>query len=370
MLILDVLLYLFIAVVCIQVIFYFLFLFQFSLVKPTISKPKSIAVSVIVCAKNEAENLKTFLPSIIEQDYPNFEIVLINDDSHDDTLEVMEAFALKHSNIKLVKVKNIEAFWASKKYALTLGIKAAKNDYLLFTDADCKPVSKNWIRSMSAHFSNEKTFVFGYGAYEKKKGSFLNKLIRFETILTAIQYFSYTKMGMPYMAVGRNLAYRKDEFFKVNGFMNHMHVRSGDDDLFVNEAASKLNTALCFTADSFTVSNPKETFKQWISQKRRHVSTASFYKPLHKTVLGLFYSSQLLFWALATTLLLFLFQWKLMLLLIGFRFLLQGFVFYFASEKLKDKDVFYFFPILEFFLIISQLHIFIVNLFSKPVHWK
>lgn len=86
-------------------------------------------VSVIICAKNEAKNLKTFLPLIITQNYSNFEIVLINDASHDETLQVMEGFSLQHSNIKIVSVKNTEAFWGNKKYALTLGIKASTNDY-------------------------------------------------------------------------------------------------------------------------------------------------------------------------------------------------------------------------------------------------
>ena len=365
--------YLFIAftfVCLLQVVFYFLFLKNFALVKPINPKPKKIAVSVIVCAKNEAENLKKFLPSILDQDYPNFEVVLIDDDSRDETLEIMEEFAEKHSNIKLVKVKNIEAFWSNKKYALTLGIKAATNDYLLFTDADCKPVSKDWIRSMTSHFSNEKTIVLGYGAYEKIKHSFLNKLIRFETLFTAIQYFSFTKTGMPYMSVGRNLAYRKDVFFNARGFMNHLHVRSGDDDLFINEVSTTKNTDLCFSPESFTISLSKTTFKDWIMQKRRHISTAHYYKFWHQIILTLFFSSQLLFWLLLAYLAMLQYKWQLLLGVTAFRLLLVGMVFFFSSRKLNEKDVFYFFPFYEVCLIGVQLHIFIRNLFSKPVTWK
>ena len=159
MILLDFVFYGFIAVVFIQVIFYIFFFGKFSFLKPLKESSKKIEVSVIICAKNEAENLKNFLPSIISQVYPNFEIVLINDASSDDTLDVMETFANEHANIKIVDVKNIEAFWGNKKYALTLGIKAAKNDFLLFTDADCKPVSKYWIKEMSANFSNSKSVL-------------------------------------------------------------------------------------------------------------------------------------------------------------------------------------------------------------------
>ena len=213
MIFLDFIFYAFIAVVVIQAIFYIFFFARFTVLKQEEKSQKNIAVSVLICAKNEAENLRSFLPLIINQDYPSFEIVLINDASHDNTLGVMEQFASQHENIKIVNVKNNEAFWGNKKYALTLGIKASKNEFLLFTDADCKPVSKHWIRNMSSHFSHGKQLVLGYSGYSKIKNSLLNKLIRFETLVTAMQYFSFAKLGIPYMGVGRNLAYAKNDLF-------------------------------------------------------------------------------------------------------------------------------------------------------------
>tara|TARA_R110002095_G_scaffold56655_3_gene48540 strand:+ start:1916 stop:2920 length:1005 start_codon:yes stop_codon:yes gene_type:complete len=332
--------------------------------------PKNIAISVIICAKNEAENLKRFLPSIIEQDYPNFEIVLINDSSKDDTLEVIHHFSKLHDNLKVVNVKSIEAFWGNKKYALTLGIKASKNDFLLFTDADCKPVSKYWIKEMSAHFSNTKSIVLGYGAYSKIKNSILNKLVRFETLITAINYFSFAKSSLPYMGVGRNLAYTKKEFFDANGFINHIKLRSGDDDLFVNQIATQNNTTICFSKDSFTESIPKTTFKGWFKQKRRHVSTAKHYKMKHKVLLTLLYISNVLFWLFAIILFVSLFKWQMVLGLFIFRIVLQYTILGVSSKKLGETDLLVSLPFLEIFLIITQLTIFINNLISKPIHWK
>ena len=367
---LDIVFYGFVAVVIIQVIFYVFFFSKFAFAKKQKVSQKNIPVSVIICAKNEAENLKAFLPSVIAQDYPDFEIVLINDASKDDTLEVMEHFSKAHSNIKIVNVKSIEAFWGNKKYALTLGIKAAKNDYLLFTDADCKPVSKQWIKKMSSHFSNKKSIVLGYGAYVKINKSFLNKLIRFETLVTAINYFSFAKLGMPYMGVGRNLAYTRKEFFNANGFINHIKIRSGDDDLFVNQMATVRNTALCYTSGSFTKSTPKKTFDAWFKQKRRHVSTAKHYKLKHKVLLALLYASNLLFWILSILLLTTLYNWKIVLALFLTRIILQYTVMGLSSKKLKELDLIFFIPFLEIFLIVMQLTIFINNLVSKPNHWK
>jgi glycosyltransferase involved in cell wall biosynthesis len=205
--------YFFIVIVVIQ-LFYYLGVFgKFAFGRPQSIVPKNLPVSVIVCAKNEEENVKKYIPLLAEQNYPDFEIVLIDDASSDETLEVFEQFEKEYSNIRLVKVENNEAFWGNKKYALTLGIKASKKEYLLFTDADCYPTSKEWITAMTSQFTMNKTIVLGYGGYEKKERSFLNKIIRFETVLTAVQYFSWAKLGAPYMGVGRNLAYKRDEFF-------------------------------------------------------------------------------------------------------------------------------------------------------------
>ncbi|MBX9806758.1 MAG: glycosyltransferase [Flavobacteriaceae bacterium] len=363
-------LYFFIVVVAIQLAYYLIVFGKFAFAKAQKSNPKRISISVIVCAKNETENVVRFIPLLAEQDYPDYEIILIDDASSDNTLEIFEEFEKQYSNIRLVKVKNNEAFWGNKKYALTLGIKSAKKDYLLFMDADCYPSTKDWITTMSSQFTMQKTIVLGYGAYEKVANSFLNKIIRFETLLTAVQYFSWAKIGKPYMGIGRNLAYKKDEFFNVNGFISHIQVRSGDDDLFINQVAKSKNTTICYSPESFTYSEPKTTFKAWFTQKRRHVSTASLYKSFDKIQLALFYISQLLFIILSIVLLAFQYQWIIVLSLIGFRYLFTWIVLGFSAGKLKEKDVMYWFPIIEIVLIFTQLNIFITNIFSKPVHWK
>ena len=363
-------LYFFIFIVVVQISYYLGVFGKFAFAKPQQITPKRIPISVIVCAKNEEDNVLNFIPLLAEQNYPDFEIVLIDDASSDATLDIFEGFEKQYSNIRLVKVQNNEAFWGNKKYALTLGIKAAKKEYLLFTDADCYPTSKDWITAMSSQFTMQKTIVLGYGKYEKIPNSFLNKIIRYETLLTAIQYFSWAKIGHPYMGVGRNLAYKKDEFFNVNGFIEHMQVRSGDDDLFINQAANGKNTTIAYSAESFTLSKPKTSYTDWLIQKRRHVATANYYKPLDQLQLGAFYCSQLLFLLLHILLLAFQFQWILVLSLIALRYLVAWIVVGFSAGKLKENDVKFWFPVVEIVLILTQINIFIANIFSKPVNWK
>lgn len=368
--VLNILLVSFIAVISIQIIYYLFIFGNFSFGKTTNGNSQRVPVSVIICAKNEAENVKKYFPLLINQKYPEFEIVLIDDASNDETLDLFEEYEKQYSNVKLVKVQNNETFWGNKKYALTLGIKVAKYKHLLFIDADCKPASSEWISNMSMNFTPKKTIILGYGGYNKVKNSFLNKIIRFETLMTAVQYFSWAKIGSPYMGVGRNLAYKSDEFYKVNGFIDHMKIRSGDDDLFINQASTKENTTICIEPNGFTYSDAKTTFSDWFNQKRRHISTAKYYKVFDKFHLGLFYFSQLFTIILGILLLILNHQLILVVALITFRYLLAWTSLGFSASKLKESDVMYFYPFIEIILIFTQLYLFIVNLFSKPKHWK
>jgi glycosyltransferase involved in cell wall biosynthesis len=363
-----VLLYFFAFVVLINCCYFLLFSkFSFSPLSSTIKKEKQ-PISLIICAKNEAENLKENIPLWLDQDYPNFEIILINDASHDDTLEVMELFEKENSNVTIVNVENNEAFWGSKKYALTLGIKKAKYQRMIFSDADCQPASNNWLQEMASHFTEKHQLVLGYGAYKKLPG-FLNKLIRYETLMTAIQYFSYAKAGIPFMGVGRNIGYTSKIYYDNSGFVSHMDIKSGDDDLFVNQVATKSNTSTCYSKESFTYSNPKLTWKDWVHQKKRHISTAKFYKLKHRFLLGSYFIFQSFFWALSIITLILL-DWKIPLVLILLRFLIQFIILYKSTKKLDEKDLIYWFPFLEVILIIFQFSIFISNSSSKPTSWK
>ncbi len=328
-------------------------------------------VSVVICAKDEAGNLKTFLPSIYAQDYPDFEVVLIDDRSKDDTFDVIQSFKEKHpGNTKVVRVNISEdnRLRANKKYALTLGIKAATHNHLLFTDADCRPASPQWIQRMTAKFTERKQLVLGYGAYESKR-SFLNKLIRFETVQTALQYFSYALKGMPYMGVGRNLAYTKDLFMDNNGFYTHLDILSGDDDLFVNEAATAENTAVCLAPEAFTVSKPKLTWKAYINQKRRHISTANHYKTKHQLLLSFYFLSLAGFWITALILLIKAYYWPVVLGIVFVRIGMAWYLNYKINNKLHEKSLNLYYPVLEISLLLFQLYIFVLNLIKKPPHW-
>ena len=238
----------------------------------------SPGISVIICAKNEELNLEHFLPHVLQQDYPEYEVVVVNDSSTDDTEHVLMQLAAQFDQLRYTSIPVDDKLKRGKKLALTIGLKAAKYDHVLLSDADCYPVSDHWLQRMASNFSEDHKMVLGYGGYERRKG-LLNTLIRYETTFTAIQYLSYAIKGNPYMGVGRNLAYEKALFFDNKGFAGHYHLLSGDDDLFVNQNATGINCAVEFSPESHTLSLPETTFRAWIKQKKRHLSAGSHYKP-------------------------------------------------------------------------------------------
>lgn len=357
----------------ISLLVYYVAIFRlFVTYKPKNTKNINTPVSVIICSKDEANNLKQFLPAIYTQDYPDFEVVLIDDRSIDNTFDIIQKFKDRYPyKTKIVKVNTSEdrRLQANKKYALTLGIKAASHNHLIFTDADCKPASNQWLQRMALKFTQKKQLILAYGAYQKIPKSFLNKVIRFETVQTALQYFSYALKGMPYMGVGRNLAYTKDLFMNNNGFYTHLDIMSGDDDLFVNEMANQQNTEICVNPDTFTISNPKKTWKAYLYQKRRHISTAKYYKTKHKLLLAWYYISLLGFWITGIVLLINKFLWPWVLGIFIARLFTAWYINYKTNEKLQEKDLSLWFPVLEIYLLFLQLYIYLRNLFKNPDYW-
>jgi len=296
-------------------------------------------VSVIICARNEEKNLEKNLPSVLNQDYPDYEVIVVNDCSEDESEFVLKRLQKKYKHLKVTTIKKDDKFTHNKKLALTIGIKAAQNETLLFTDADCKPKSNKWIDRMQSKFTGQKSLILGYGGYKSQK-SILNNLIRFDTLFIAIQYFSYAIAGKPYMGVGRNLAYKKSLFFKNKGFAKHHHLKSGDDDLFVNQVATKENTAVEISSEAKTESEPETRFSDWFKQKKRHTTTGKFYRVGAKWRLFLEHSSRILYYIFfILSLTLFTEFYLYILIIFIFRSIVQLIIFKVTMKKLNEKNL-------------------------------
>jgi len=352
----------------VQLFYYLFFYLQLAFVKEQ-NNIENIPISVIICAHDEAENLEIFLPLVLKQNYPTFEVIVVNDCSEDNTEDVLKIFQKQYFNLNVTTIKKDEKFTHGKKLAQTIGIKAAKYETLLFTDADCYPENENWIKSVCSNYRTSTEIVLGYGAYEKTKG-FLNKVIRFDTFFIALQYLSFALAGVPYMGVGRNLSYKKNLFFKNKGFANHARLLSGDDDLFVNETADSKNTKVAINAHSFTLSVPKKKFNFWLSQKKRHRTTFTRYKLKHKVLLALEPISRMLFYVCLIALLAFNFYPIIVISFFALRLIVQMLVIYFATRKLHEKDLLLYSPIFDFIFIFIGFIIFFSRKHKNPYAWR
>ncbi|NCT94534.1 MAG: glycosyltransferase [Chitinophagaceae bacterium] len=359
----DICFYVFCGVIAIQLGYYLFYFTRLAFyTAPDRQTSMEHPVSVVICARDEAHNLVKTLPGILVQDYrTTHEVVLVNDNSTDDTKYLIDEFKKSFKNINLIELTQEAKMISGKKFPLSMGIKSAKYEIVLLTDADCTPASEHWIQKMQEQYQEGIEIVLGYGAYQKRPG-LLNKLIRFETFHTALQYLSYAIAGNPYMGVGRNLSYKKDVFLRNKGFSSINQIPSGDDDLFINQVARPDNTTVCIEPEAHTISEPKTSWGDWMNQKYRHYTTSKYYKPGHKLLLGLYSLTLFLLYPLLAVSIIF-YNWWIPLAVFGLRFLVQAVIWYKGMKKLNEQDLWPWFLFLDIWM-------FFYYIFTLPAIWK
>ena len=258
-------------------------------------------VSVVICARDAYEYLIELIPALLKQDYPDFEIVVVNDCSDDETEEYLKDLERKETRVKPVQLKQHLNFFNGKKFPLSMGIKSAQNDLIVLTDFNCMPVNDQWLRSVVNRYNHQTEIVIGYSPYVQKKGS-LNHLMRFDALQNGLLYLSAALNHHAYMGIGKNLSYRKELFFRNKGFISHYTTAVGEDDLFINKVSTKKNTEVLIDAENAILTTPTSSFKLWMRQKSSRYSTVSKYDGRSRLMLSLFYGSQLLFYVSFITL--------------------------------------------------------------------
>lgn len=359
-------------------IFYYLFFFSriafYKKQKHDQVGEPSVPISLIICAFNEEANLKKNLPLWLNQNYsrngkPYFEVLVVNDNSEDDTFYYLNVMKEQYPHLHIVNLTQDAKLIPGKKFPLSMGIKSARFDYLLLTDADCTPSSDNWMRKMASGFAYGKEIVLGYGPYEKYEG-WLNKKIRWETLHSAVQYLSFAKAGLPYMGVGRNLAYHRSLFVKNKGFSSHHHIISGDDDLFINQVATSSNTSVVIHDEAFTISEPKHSDEHWHFQKSRHLSTGKYYKSKHKFLLGMYAMSHFLFWLSLIPHIYWYSCWPFVLIVFAIRWIVQWGVFAKCCINLKENDLIPFIAWFDIWNLFYNIRKVPAIFFKTKVNWK
>jgi len=359
----------FLLCLLIQLGYAFYYFIPFIFYKPATTNAKLYPVSVIIAAHNELPNLKRLLPAVLAQSYPEFEIIVVDDRSTDSSTDYLEDIQRQFAGFRYIKIKDTANTENSKKHALIQGVAVARYEHLLLTDADCKPLSSNWIHEIIKGFNHQVAVVLGYSPYITKRG-FINHLIRYETLLSAIQYLSFSVKGHGYMGVGRNLAYTKTCFYQNNGFNSHLNTLGGDDDLFVQEAAQQHQINIVITQESQTASIPKNTYNEWFTQKRRHLNVGRYYKLKDKLRIGIFMFSNIFFY-LSGIFLSFVLENLFALSII---YIIRGIVIYLVyiliARKLKEPISVILLPVLDLVYIFNYLVLGVSVLIFNKVKWK
>ena len=305
-------------------------------------------VSIVLCARDAYEYLIELVPALLNQNYPDFEVVIVNDCSDDETEEYLKDLERQEPRIKPVQLKQHLNFFNGKKFPLSMGIKSAQNDLIVLTDCNCMPTNNQWLRSVVNCYGNKTEIVIGYSPIIRKKG-LLNYLMRFDAVQNALLYLSAALKGHPYMGIGKNLSYRKELFYKNKGFTSHYTTSVGDDDLFVSQAATHKNTEVLIDPDNAILTTPTNTIHKWVRQKSARYSTIRKYSARTRMMLSLFYISQFLFYASFITLLCLkpaftitggeAFYIPILVFFFLLRFGSQLFIYYKASKRLGEKGL-------------------------------
>ncbi len=339
--------------------------------RPTLHSKQDapIGVSIVIAAKNEAQNLPALLENLAEQDYPLFEILIVDDFSTDQTKEILESYQKKIPFLRYLPLQTL-ADSGGKKRALNAGILESRYDLLLLTDADCLPKSKRWIQFFVEKMEDSKVqIVLGVSPY-RVAPTLLNWVVQWETLLTALQYLSFALKGKPYMGVGRNLAYRKSLFLSKGGFSKHWHFKSGDDDLFVQGAAEAQNTAILTESDSHTFSDAPTTWWAWFLQKKRHLAAGNYYRTNIRLHLAFFLLSLIGFYVTLSWIYLGT-KWGIEAgALYLFRYVIFSLVLHLITRKLAYSLAVLTLPFFELFFVLYYPFTALTAFFSPHTTWK
>ena len=325
------------------------------------------SVSVIVAARNEEKHLPALIKALLSQEYPDFEVIIVNDRSSDTSKSLLDEAANHSPKLRAIHIETLPEGWTGKKYALSQGISQARKEIILLTDADCLPKSTRWISQMAGDFSADTDIVLGVSPYSVEQ-RFLGKFIQLETLWTAIQYLSLALAGHPYMGVGRNLAYRK-ALFEKTGFGEDRVYEGGDDDIFVSQHATGTNTRTCIAPEAQTLSIPKESWRMYFKQKIRHLSAGKRYRKKDQTRLGIFALASLVGWILFFVLIFISKNLLLILVLFGIRSLSFYSIFTRSGQKLAVNYPWWALPFFDLCYVIIFPWLGSIALVAKRIKW-
>jgi len=357
----------FATVAILQLLYFWVFFSRLAFYRRKHISTDKPPVSVIITSHSELNFLGENLPFILEQDYPQFEVVVVNDNSSDDTSDYLKQLSLDNEKLKIVELKQSLNWFKGKKYPLTIGIKSATYNLVVLTDADCHPLSNQWLSELVSAYTPNTQIVLGYSSFETKSG--INKLLRFSAFFDALFYLSLALVRFPVKGVGRNLSYTRPLFYQQQGFVWHYIIKAGDDELFVNKAATNKNTEVIISPESKVVSVKSLGFGDWLKREKTRLKLRRNFRFSHRFVLFLFSFTRFLFFGLFAALLALGISWILVVPVLALRLFTQWLLFGKSMKKLSEKNLWFWSPFFEIFLLLVDIIFWFILLFSRKKKW-
>jgi len=351
----------------IQLFYFWVFFSRLAFYRRKNIETRQPPVSVIITSHSELNFLGDNLPFILQQDYPEFEVVVVNDNSDDDTSDFLTQLSLETPNLQVVELKQSLNWFKGKKFPLSIGIKSAKYDFVVLTDADCHPTSSTWLSEIVSASKPNTEIVLGYSTFATTSG--INRLLRFTAFYDALFFLSMALSGIPFKGNGKNLAYKRQLFYRQQGFISHYIIKAGDDELFVNKAAKKRNTEVMISNDSRVISQKPITLGDWLKKEKTRLSLRRHFRFPHRLLLSLYALTSLLFYGLFTTLLVLHISWIILVPVLMLRILSQWILFGKGTKKLSERGLWFLSPIFEFFIMLTDIILWFIILFTKKNKW-
>ena len=351
----------------IQLGYFWIFFSRISFFRKKNTTSDQPPVSIVLVANNQYEFLQTNLPALLEQEYPDFEVVVVNDNSDDGTEDLLKELSHQHNNLQSIVLKQSLNWFKGRKFPLSLGIKSAKNDFILFTDPACKPISDQWISEIISSYDGQTEIVLGYASWQTT--SVFNRFYRFVAFYDALFYFSMALSGIPFKGIGKNLSYKRGLFYKHKGFSSHYTISAGEDEIFVNKAAKKQNTSICIHEAGKVISEKNTSFLNWLNLERSRLKIRRFFKPAHRVMISLYSASVFIFYTSFAFLLIAGFHWLVPVSVFALRLISQTIIFAFTQKKLSEKKLLLLSPFFEIFILLIDFFIWINLLFSRKYKW-
>jgi glycosyltransferase involved in cell wall biosynthesis len=357
----------FAVIAIIQLFYFWAFFSRLAFYRHKNIESQQPPVSVIITSHSELNFLGNNLPFILQQDYPKFEVVVVNDNSDDDTSDFLTQLSLETPNLQVVELKQSLNWFKGKKFPLSIGIKSAKYDFVVLTDADCHPVSSSWLNEIVSTCKPNTEIVLGYSTFATT--SKINRLLRFAAFYDALFFLSMALSGMPFKGNGKNLSYKRQLFYRQKGFISHYIIKAGDDELFVNRAAKKRNTEVMISRGSRIISQKPISFGGWLKKEKTRLSLRRHFRFSHRFLLSLFALTGLLFYGLFATLLVLGVSWIILVPVLLLRVISQWVLFGQGLKKLSENGLWFLSPFFEMFIMLVDFILWFIILFTKKNKW-